>query len=70
MTQLFRLISSLLFVLLAIFSKAHDDDVHTCIHDKLDFEPEIAHFIEDDDLEGRVLQTYQNIRILLDFSSN
>lgn len=68
MSQVNRLYIYILLVALAIPSFSHDT-THTCIHDKLDFKPEILQIAPGDTIKGRALQTYQDIRILFDFTS-
>ena len=68
MSRVNRLHIFILLSVLAIPSYSHDT-VHTCIHDHLDFQPEILQMPYDTNIQGRALQTYQDIRILFDFTS-
>ena len=68
MTHSTKLVYYLVFLFLIAVCYGQRN-VHSCIHDHIDIEPEVLPVLEEEDFEGRVLQTYQNIRILLDFSS-
>ena len=49
-------------------STSHEH-IHRCIHDKLDFKPEILDIPDVNGPEGRMLQSYQNFQIYFDATS-
>lgn len=49
-------------------STSHET-AHHCIHDHIDFKPEILDIPDVSGPEGRMLQAYQNLRIYFDSTS-